>query len=79
MLVVVRSVTSTYSVGVALALVVVIFVLFVAIASVGLVGLRRWYKDPTMPKRLPGFNIFTGRWSDEKPPPSGDTTKSESS
>lgn len=52
----------------ALTLVVVIFVLVVAIGSVGLVGLRRWAKDSTMPKRLPGFNIFTGKWSDEKPP-----------
>jgi hypothetical protein len=52
-----------------LILAIVILVIVVGIASVGVVGMRRWVKDPTMPKRLPGFNVFTGKWSDEKPSP----------
>lgn len=51
--------------GLAIALVIVVLV--VAVASVGVIGIRRWVKDPTMPKRLPGFNIFTGKWSDQEP------------
>jgi hypothetical protein len=43
-----------------------ILVLGIAVASVGVIGMRRWVKDPTMPKRLPGFNVFTGRWSDDE-------------
>lgn len=57
-----------YAVAVGLILVLVIFVLVMGIGSVGIIGVRRWAKDPTMPKRLPGFNIFTGKWSDEEPP-----------
>ena len=50
----------------ALILVLVILVLVVAIALVSTLGVRRWAKDPTMPRRLPGFNIFTAKWSDEE-------------
>ena len=49
----------------ALVLVLIISALGIGIGSLGIIGLRRWAKDPTMPKRLPGFNIFTGKWSDE--------------
>ena len=50
--------------GLILALVITVIVL--AIGCVGIIGLIRWTRDPTMAKRLPGFNIFTGNWSDEK-------------
>ena len=50
--------------GLILALVITVIVL--AIGCVGIIGLIRWTRDPTMAKRLPGFNIFTGKWSDEE-------------
>ncbi|MDA8391447.1 MAG: hypothetical protein M0Z87_01355 [Actinomycetota bacterium] len=45
-------------------LLVLLLVLLVAIATLAVIAFRGWHRHPGF--RLPGFNIFTGRWSDDE-------------
>jgi hypothetical protein len=48
----------------ALSLIIVVLLVVLIVASVGVIGFIRLGRDIGF--RLPGFNSFTGRWSDEE-------------